>query len=63
MLNLCKTLPEYSVVRDINCIGDVLEPHIIAERGDLRRFRNKHSLIAYAGIEAPPIRFFVFTTA
>ena len=54
MQDLCKTLPEYSVVRDMNCIGDVLAPRIIAEIGDVRRFRNKHSLIAYAGIDAPP---------
>ena len=54
MQDLCKTLPEYSVVRDMNCIGDVLAPRIIAEIGDVRRFRNKHSHIAYAGIDAPP---------
>lgn len=51
---LCKTLPEYSVVKDMSCIGDVLAPRIIAEIGDVRRFKNKHSLIAYAGIDAPP---------
>lgn len=51
---LCKTLPEYSVVRDMNCIGDVLAPRIIAEIGDVRRFKNKHSLIAYADTDAPP---------
>ena len=53
MQALCKVLPEYSVVRDMNCIGDVLAPRI-AEIGDVRRFKNKHSLIAYAGIDAPP---------
>ena len=31
MQALCKTLPEYSVVRDMDCIGDVLAPRIIAE--------------------------------
>lgn len=54
MQALCKTLPEYSVIRDMNCIGEILAPRIIAEIGDVRRFRNKHSLIAYAGIDAPP---------
>ncbi|MDE6088349.1 MAG: transposase, partial [Oscillospiraceae bacterium] len=54
MQAICKTLPEYSVVRDMDCIGDVLAPRIIAEIGDVQRFRNKHSLIAYAGIDAPP---------
>ncbi len=54
MQKLCNTLPEYSVVKDMDCIGDTLAPRIIAEIGDVRRFRNKHSLIAYAGIYAPP---------
>lgn len=54
MQELCKTLPEYSVVRSMNCIGDTLAPRIIAEIGDVRRFNNKHSLIAYAGLDSPP---------
>ena len=48
MQQLAKSLPEYSVVRNMPCIGDVLAPRIIAEIGDVKRFRNKHSLIAYA---------------
>lgn len=54
MQELCNTLPEYSVVKEMDCIGDTLAPRIIAEIGDVRRFKNKHSLIAYAGIDAPP---------
>lgn len=54
MQAFAKTLPEYSVVREMPCIGDTLAPRIIAEIGDVRRFKNKHSLIAYAGIDAPP---------
>ena len=54
MQALCKSLPEYSVVREMPGIGDTLAPRIIAEIGDVRRFRSKHSLIAYAGIDAPP---------
>ena len=54
MQDFAKTLPEYSVIRDMHCIGDTLTPRIIAEIGDIRRFKNKHSLIAYAGIDAPP---------
>ena len=63
MQALCKTLPEYSVVRDMNCIGDALAPRIIAEIGDVRRFRNKHSLIAYAGIDAPPYQSGAFNAS
>ena len=38
MKDLCNTLPEYSVVKEMDCIGDTLAPRIIA----------------YAGIDAPP---------
>ncbi len=54
MQELAKSLPEFFVVREMPCIGDTLTPRIIAEIGDVRRFNNKHSLIAYAGIDAPP---------
>ena len=54
MQTLAKSLPEFSVIREMPCIGDTLAPRIIAEIGDIRRFKNKHSLIAYAGIDAPP---------
>ena len=51
---LAKTLPEYSLVREMPCIGDTLAPRLIAEIGDVRRFHSKRALIAYAGIDAPP---------
>lgn len=51
---LAKTLPEYETVRGMYGVGDVLAVRLIAEIGDIRRFRNKHALIAYAGIDAPP---------
>ena len=47
----------------MNCIGDVLAPRIIAEIGDVRRFKNKHSLIAYAGIDAPPYQSGTFNAS
>ena len=54
MQTVAKTLPEYSIIRDMSCIGEVLSARIIAEIGDITRYKNKHSLIAYAGIDAPP---------
>ena len=54
MQAFAKTLPEYSIIRDMSCIGEVLSARIIAEIGDITRYKNKHSLIAYAGIDAPP---------
>lgn len=54
MQTLSRGLPEYSVVRSMNGVGDVLAPRLIAEIGDIRRFHNGSSLIAYAGIDSPP---------
>ena len=54
MIELVKSLPEFSVIRAMPRIGDNLASRFIAEIGDIRRFHNKHSLIAYAGIDAPP---------
>ena len=54
MIELAKSLPEFSVIRAMPRIGDNLASRFIAEIGDIRRFHNKHSLIAYAGIDAPP---------
>ena len=54
MNELGNTLPEYSLISEMKCIGKGLTPRIIAEIGDVRRFHNKHALIAYAGIDAPP---------
>lgn len=54
MKQIAKTLPEYSVVRSMGGVGDVLAPKLIAEIGDVRRFHSGKALIAYAGIDAPP---------
>lgn len=63
MNEFCKTLPEYAVIREMPGIGDKLAPRIIAEIGDVRRFKNKHSLIAYAGIDAPPYQSGTFNAS
>lgn len=54
MKELAKQLPEYSVVRSMGGVGDVLAPKLIAEIGDIRRFHSSRALIAFAGIDAPP---------
>lgn len=54
MKELAKTLPEYSTVRSMGGVGDVLAPKLIAEIGDVRRFHNAKALVAYAGIDPPP---------
>jgi transposase len=54
MLRLASTLPEYDVVMEMRGVGVVLGPQLMAEIGDVRRFERKQSLIAFAGIDAPP---------
>ena len=54
MQELAKSLPEYSVVREMGGVGDVLAPKLIAEIGNIRRFHSGKALIAYAGIDTPP---------
>ena len=51
---LSKSLPEYSVVRNMSGVGDVLAPKLISEIGDIRRFHNGKAPIAFAGIDPPP---------
>lgn len=54
MQELAKTLPEYSTVRSMGGVGNVLAPRLIAEIGDVRRLHNAKALIAWAGIDPPP---------
>lgn len=53
MQELARQLPEYAVVRAMDGVGDVLAPRLIAEIGDVRRFRSASALVAYAGIDSP----------
>lgn len=54
MQTLASQLPEYPVVMRMFGVGPVLGPQLIAEIGDVRRFRRKQSLVAFAGVDAPP---------
>lgn len=54
MQEIASTLPEYSVVREMKGVGDVLSVRLIGEIGDVRRFHDGSSLVAFAGIDAPP---------
>lgn len=54
MQELAKSLPEYSVVREMGGVGDTLAPKLIAEIGDIDRFPNGKALVAFAGIDPPP---------
>ena len=54
MDKLARELPEYSVINKIPGCGKKLTSRVIAEIGDVRRFKNAGSIIAYAGLDAPP---------
>jgi len=54
MQELAKILPEYSTVRAMGGVGDVLAPKLIAEIGDVRKLHSAKALVAWAGIDPPP---------
>ncbi len=54
MDKLARELPEYEVINEIPGCGKKLTSRVIAEIGDVRRFKNAGSIIAYAGLDAPP---------
>lgn len=54
MDKLARELPEYEVIKEMPGCGKKLTPRVIAEIGDIRRFKNAGSIIAYAGLDAPP---------
>lgn len=54
MQHLASNLPEYFVVMEKFGVGPILGPQLMAEIGDVRRFKSKKSLVAFAGIDAPP---------
>lgn len=54
MDKLARELPEYDAISEIPGCGKKLTSRVIAEIGDVRRFKNAGSIIAYAGLDAPP---------
>lgn len=48
---IAKTLPEYDIVMAMYGVGYVLGPQLIAEIGDISRFKKKQSLAAFAGVD------------
>ena len=56
MRRLASMLPEYPIVLAMRGVGETLGPQLMAEIGDVRRFSHKKSLIAFAGVDAPPFQ-------
>ena len=51
---LASSLPEYPVVMKMFGVGPTLNPQLMAEIGDIRRFHSKKALVAFAGLDSPP---------
>lgn len=51
MINLAKQLPEYPTVIAMYGVGEITAAQLMAEVGDVRKFPNRNSLVAYAGID------------
>lgn len=51
MDQLASQLPEYPVVMAMDGVGPTLGPQLIAEIGDVSRFKNRGSLTAFAGVD------------
>ena len=56
MRDLAASLPEFEIVLAMRGVGNVLGPQLMAEIGDVRRFAHKESLVAFAGVDAPPFQ-------
>lgn len=56
MQRLAALLPEYEIVMQMEGAGPITGPALMAEIGDVRRFKNKKALVAFAGIDAPPFQ-------
>ena len=54
MTRLASQLLEYETVRAMYGVGETTAAQLMAEIGDVRRFHCKQSLVAFAGVDAPP---------
>ena len=51
MVKLAQELPDFSIIKSIPGIGDNLAARIIAELGDMTKFKKKNELVAFAGLD------------
>lgn len=54
MQRLAEQLPEYPVVVDMYGVGPSMGPQLMAEIGNVRRFKHRGSLTAFAGVDPMP---------
>jgi len=55
IIELAKTTPHFDQIHSICGIGENLAARIIAEIGDMKRFKGKNQIVSYAGLD-PMIR-------
>ena len=55
IIELAKTTPQFDQIYSICGIGENLAARIIAELGDMKRFKGKNQIVSYAGLD-PMIR-------
>ena len=51
VVRLAKQLPEYAAVLAMYGVGEITGAQLMAELGDVRRFDNRKSIVAFAGID------------
>jgi len=51
VIRLAKQLPEYDIVVGMYGVGEITGSQLMAELGDVRRFNNRKSIVAFAGID------------
>ena len=51
MIRLAKELPEYETVKAMYGVGEITAAQLMAELGDARRYENRGSIVAFAGID------------
>ena len=51
MIRLAKHLPEYETVKSMYGVGEITAAQLMAELGDVRRFSNRGSIVAFAGVD------------
>jgi len=51
VIRLAKLLPEYDTVLSMYGVGEITAAQLIAELGDVRRFANRGSIVAFAGVD------------
>jgi transposase len=51
---IAQSMPEWNVVIEMDGVGDILAPQLIAEIGNINRFGSKNSLTGFACVDSPP---------